>query len=371
MSRSSEKNRILLSILITTSIFSISLRIFSLSFIFSILTIIWYFLSKRVRVKDVSFFISIILFYILYIVIGLNNNIDKNYFLFKSLLFLVTSSFFYLLPFLVTDEKLNNYLKFYALLSIGYVYIIALYSYMNGFRGYNDLYDPFIKMPINSPLISLLAVIAYIVLCETIQKSTGNMIFLFILLTINILCCFIYLGSRASFIIMIIYISFKYLLYFKGLSTNKKIISIIISSSILIFFMNEVNLLKLGGFEKRGLESSRFDILKNGLNMMWDYPFGGLKVVSKYYDGLWFHNMFLDIVRVSGYIVLLYWCFILFITSIIIVLNKKNNKKTFGLLFIILIISFSQDLAFDGHYNTIGLLFMIMGINMKKIRMIK
>ncbi|MGF1708383.1 hypothetical protein [Enterovibrio baiacu] len=124
--------------------------------------------------------------------------------------------------------------------------------------------------------------------------------------------------------------------------------------------------LDFGGFADRGLDSSRFQLFEYGVKNMFDYPFGGMQVVSSEYDGEYFHNMFLDIVRVAGYIIMLIWLMILsYFTHNIFINTFKNNSKTFMLTFLMMIVLFNQDLAFDGSYNMICLMFFIMGLSLK------
>lgn len=49
-------------------------------------------------------------------------------------------------------------------------------------------------------------------------------------------------------------------------------------------------------------------MLEYGLKNFMNYPWGGLIVHGEGYDGIWFHNMLLDIVRYQVTILCLYGC---------------------------------------------------------------
>lgn len=349
-----------MNILITLTIFSISFRIFSLSILLSALCLYLFLQKNKFSRTNISSYILIFSFYIFHYAIGITNETDTVYFTLKILLFFITSSFFYFLA-IIDKDRIEKHLIYFSIFSLIYAFTISIYSYINHYRGYNDLYNPFEMVPTNSPLVATLISISLILLLECINFSKRNIILMIILFIISILISTIYLGSRASLILIFIYISMRILIFILNRISIKTLLSIIILISIFTFTIMNINLLNFGGFYERGLESSRFTIIKNGLYSLLDYPFGGMEVIS----ASWFHNIFLDIARVSGYITTLYWCIILTFVLTIIIANKfiYKTRKTFGTLFFILMFSFSQDLAFDGYYNTMALLFMIMGYN--------
>lgn len=346
--------------LIILTIFSISFRIFSLSILLSSLCLYLFLQKNHFSRSNISSYILIFSFYIFHYAIGITNETDTVYFTLKILLFFITSSFFYFLA-IIDKDKMEKYLIYFSIFSLTYAFTISIYSYINHYRGYNDLYNPFEMVPTNSPLVATLISISLILLLECMNFSKRNIFFVIILFIISMLISTIYLGSRASLILILIYIFMRILTFILNRISIKTLILILIFISIFTFMMMNINLLNFGGFYERGLESSRFSIIKNGLYSLLDHPFGGMKVVS----ASWFHNIFLDIARVSGYIVTLFWCIILTFILTIIIANKfiYKTRKTFGILFLILMLSFSQDLAFDGYYNTMALLFMIMGYN--------
>lgn len=349
-----------MNMLITLTIFSISFRIFSLSILLSTLCLYLFLQKRKFSRSNISSYILIFSFYIFYYAIGITNEIDTVYFSLKTLLFFITSSFFYFLA-IIDKNKIEKHLIYFSIFSLIYAFTISIYSYINHYRGYNDLYNPFEMVPTNSPLVATLISISIIILLECINFSKKNILFIIILFIISVLISTIYLGSRASLILIFIYLSMRIMMFILNRISIKTLVLILTLISIFIFMMININLLNFGGFYERGLESARFTIMKNGLYSLFDYPFGGMKVVS----ASWFHNIFLDIARVSGYITTLFWCIILTFISTIIMANKfiYKRNRTFGILYFILILSFSQDLAFDGYYNTMALLFMIMGYN--------
>ncbi|ARX09379.1 hypothetical protein DMB99_09710 [Proteus mirabilis] len=349
-----------INMLIILTIFSISFRIFSLSILLSSICLYLFLQKNNFNRSNISSYILIFSFYIFHYAIGITNEADTVYFTLKTLLFFITSSFFYFLA-IIDQNKIKKHLIYFSIFSLTYAFTISIYSYINNYRGYNDLYNPFEMVQTNSPLVATLISISLIILLECLNLSKKNITFIIILFIISTLISTIYLGSRASLILIFLYVFMKTLMFILNRVSIKTLTLILIFISIFIFMIMNINLLNFGGFYERGLESSRFTIIKDGLYSLLDHPFGGMKVVS----ASWFHNIFLDIARVSGYIVTLFWCIILTFILTIIIANKfiYKTKKTFGILFFILMLSFSQDLAFDGYYNTMALLFMIMGYN--------
>ena len=100
---------------------------------------------------------------------------------------------------------------------------------------------------------------------------------------------------------------------------------------------------------------------------MFLYPFGGMLTsrLDIYTDTTWYHNVFLDIVRVSGYIVMLFWVALNVFLIYMFVSNKKQCHKIYFPEYIALSLIISQDLAFDGFYNLMVYWFYIFGSNLK------
>ena len=355
----------LFNILILLTLFSIAFRFYSYSVVFSIISVVILLSKNKYSVKFFLAYWACVLFYILYILIGFNHNgiIDtENKFILKQILFLTTSSFFFLLPLYINDS--NNLIRKYAIMSFVYGYIIISYSYFNGYNGYGSLFNPIQMVKTNSPLIALLVVLSFVILSEAQDYWDKRKYFLFSFFGfINLYVCTIYLGSRASFILLVVY--FSCFIFMR--SKNKEKVSITIILFVFIFIIiAKLNLIDFGGFASRGFESSRFGRFKYGIDNLFNYPWGGMPVISVENKGSWFHNIFLDIARVSGFWVMIYWLILFSFFSVIIYINKLAGLKTFGLFFFILTLALSQDLAFDGQYNIMCLMFFVMGYNAKK-----
>ncbi|PQJ66265.1 hypothetical protein [Photobacterium angustum] len=359
-----------LSLIILFAIFSISFRLYALTILLSLLSIVFIFKKFKYNRRFITSIFFVFLFFIFYLFFGINNgvltdSIDK--FILKQMLFISSGFLFFLLPAFRDNEF--KILEKFLILSLIYYYSIVIYSYYNGFVGYNDIYNPFINEEINSPLIALLGTLSAISLVDINQMKGKNKLFNIVLIVSILYLSGIYLGSRASLFLILIYITLRF---------SKLVIysiSIVLPILLIVYLTSNINfgdVLDVGGFASRGLQSSRFGMYTYGFSHMWDFPFGGLKVLSHTYSGSWFHNMFLDIIRVAGFTTMFYWVFILLSTTVIIVYNKLyKGIKTFGLLFIIYILALSQDLAFDGQYNIMCIVFFIIGYNVYNLVTIK
>uniref|UniRef100_UPI0040472809 hypothetical protein n=1 Tax=Shewanella baltica TaxID=62322 RepID=UPI0040472809 len=369
------KKEKIIFLLLSVTVFSIAFRIHILAFITSIFIISILILNYAMSKRFLLFYVLVFVFYGLYIGIGLlgpEAESNPGRFLMRMTLFYLSSSVFFMIPF-YDKKNIINYLKIYTLSSLIYVYVICSYSFLNEYRGYNHLFDPFVGLPVNSPLIAMLATISFLMIFETFQlKSKFSWFLVSLAFFIQIIMSVVYLGSRASFLLMVIYFTFKFFARNKSkvkmvYALSKTLLIILFSAFIILNFSHmDIGLsdidVDIGGFAERGFNSPRFEMFSNGFDNMINYPFGGLLVNSSSYHGKWFHNMILDIVRVSGFLVMLYWVVILLFTTMLIYINF-GSLKTFGSIFITMIIMLNQDLAFDGHYNVMALLFLIIGYN--------
>lgn len=231
--------------------------------------------------------------------------------------------------FLIQNQSKEIQRKVLACYILGYGFkslIIAGYSYIfnDGSYGYGNIYDPFSRKEINSPGISnnlsILAslLIFYIFNNKVFAVKTSSAILLFLTLGMGI-----FLGGRTFFII-ILFATFYSII--RPLTTNKIILILFLTALIYVVanaygdFINTDFILKR--FEK-GLESKRFLHYQHGLSEFFKHPLGGYSVDQSIENVRWFHNIFLDMGRLGGWIPVT-----LFSLSLIYVALKSCKKNS-------------------------------------------
>jgi len=155
------------------------------------------------------------------------------------------------------------------------------------------------------------------------------------------------LQNRTAYVILALcsLAIFIYLLWKQKMTANLKMIGILISlitvTYIVLMVFLDIDLLKRI-FEHRfehGVETPRYELWTNGFYNIFEYPLGGGKLdVTRQGMTKWFHNLWLDIVRVSGVLplILLIIFQMLHLKSIWSIL--KRNDYEFLKLFIISIL---------------------------------
>ncbi|MED8722394.1 hypothetical protein RCL95_00005, partial [Escherichia marmotae] len=280
-------------------------------------------------------------------------------------LILLSSVFFFILGYRESVDGRIKWLNFFSLCSIIYVIVVCIYSMFKGYPGYNLVYDPINMSEENSPLYALQLIlfsIAYVNFNWSKQRRFFNIALMLIATFFSVF----YLGSRAAFFLIMIFLTLKIIT--KKYSLLLFFVSLIVTALIITNFAGDLNItnsFNFGGFSERGLDSPRFSMFVYGISNFLDYPFGGLKVHAEGYTGIWFHNMLLDLVRVSGYYVMFLWLIILIITTYLLM---KGKDKQCIIVFIIINIAFMQDLAFDGFFNLMALEFYLIGASLAKAR---
>ena len=122
------------------------------------------------------------------------------------IIFFVPSVLFFILG--LTDKLKNNIILIYSIFTLLYCYIIAVTSISFGFVGYGDLYNPFSEEIARSPLYAMLIVISSISILENLKDGV---LVKFAVYISAFYFSSIYMASRASAILMLLYLS--YILY--------------------------------------------------------------------------------------------------------------------------------------------------------------
>lgn len=96
----------------------------------------------------------------------------------------------------------NDSYLFFSLFSVVYVYAVCIYSKISGYPGYNGIYDVFNGNDENSPLYAL-QLILFTILYLHLNAGKINKIWVGLLIITSFYFSVIYLGSRASFLLLI------------------------------------------------------------------------------------------------------------------------------------------------------------------------
>lgn len=361
------KNNILynghVKILMYLTFFSLSFRFVDIAVLLSSILIL-IFLFNNINYKRELFSICIIIYYLLFILFGYDNyELGINKLINLCAIFCVTSLLFFYIGCL-EHEKAINLMVAFSFMNFLYASSICVYSLYSGYLGYGNLYDFYSGREVNSPQYAMLILISVVFLFEF---SSINVICKVSLLILGFSLSSLYLSSRASLLIFCLYF-----LMLTIRSGGVKSLILFIGICFLLYFsvdyiLDNENFYIVNRLLNKGLESPRFNLSIYGLNNFMDYPFGGLKAqnAGTTYSGVWFHNVYFDIVRISGYLIMIIWMLFQFFTFINCVLYMYcyNLKYGFSLLLVFIFISivYIQDLSFDGFYNIMVYLFFVFG----------
>lgn len=224
------------------------------------------------------------------------------------------------------------------------VCIIYNMVFLDQFNLYGNVFNPFTGSYENSPkYANLLLIFSIYVVLMYIEASNFFKVFFLILLLI-ITYCGIATGSR-TFLLF----SFIGLLCVLFLSKNK-ILYFFIILLLLIYaskFLDFNEFLVFQRISEKGIESSRWDLYSSGFQMLIEKPLGGGSVDYNLFNTHWYHNVFLDIGRISGIIPVLIF---LFITLYCAYLAIKSFDYFSVVLFFIVILIMQQDVIISGIY---------------------
>lgn len=359
-------NTIIINLFFGGCIVAVSFRVLIVAVIMLAICALWSLLTLKASMKTFVMMGGVLLFLCLYYFLGLPHyERGPEKFTNAFSLILLSSVFFFILGYRESVDGRIKWLNFFSLCSIIYVIVVCIYSMFKGYPGYNLVYDPINMSEENSPLYALQLIlfsIAYVNFNWSKQRRFFNIALMLIATFFSVF----YLGSRAAFFLIMIFLTLKIIT--KKYSLLLFFVSLIVTALIITNFAGDLNItnsFNFGGFSERGLDSPRFSMFVYGISNFLDYPFGGLKVHAEGYTGIWFHNMLLDLVRVSGYYVMFLWLIILIITTYLLM---KGKDKQCIIVFIIINIAFMQDLAFDGFFNLMALEFYLIGASLAKAR---
>lgn len=286
-----------------------------------------------------------------------NNKINILYFTLFSIIFI---GYIYQNCALKERERL---LKIYILGMGAEAIIIVIFScYLNDNYGYGRLFDPFSNKEINSPGISEnLALLSIIFIYEFFQNRSFVVRFISSVTLIFLILLGLYLASRTYFIILllslIIILTNKAI--YKNINFKFKYIGVAVIFVILIIkyrIIDEYFSISLERFSS-GIESKRFDHYSDGVEKLLEHPFGGFSTSIFIENTPWFHNIFLDVARIGGWLPLIPLFAIIFF---VIYQIKKSNFQSMSIAIPIsmaIILIMQQGVIIEGNLRLIFILF--------------
>jgi hypothetical protein len=299
----------------------------------------------------------------------------KSYVVFYGFAFLLFVFSFYLIGWLNIIGESNHIRSAYVLLSIfviillslkskseervllchSFIFGMLLYSLgivisslIKGGYGYGLLYNPWIGTDINSPSVSNnLALIGAFYILFPFQGRNFLRLFLITIIVFS----GIYVGGRTFLVVL----SLCFL--FVALSQRLKYILLILLVTVFTFlflYFTGVFQIAFQRFYLMGFESARFLLFIDAYLNIPYYEFGGFSPQGD--ENVWYHNMFFDTARVSGWYPLFLLVF-LSISSMIIPIIR-NHKRVLVFQFSIFMI-ISQDVILESNLKPFILLIFI------------
>ncbi|WP_439839354.1 O-antigen ligase family protein [Aeromonas caviae] len=217
----------------------------------------------------------------------------------------IISFFSFFVIFLQSSDVRNDViLSSYALGVLCKVMIVVGYSiYLNPITyGYGLLYDPYLDQEVNSPIFAnLLCLIIPIFIYNC--KTQGKYFWYGLLL---IIAAGFFLNSRTFFLCLItsaiLFLFFdnekkiKYFIFLFLFVCIFFVVSIIFDDS---YIYEKISHLFVR-FNEIGFRTSRFDLWESAIDKLINSPLGWYGVDQSVEKTNWYHNLWLDVARVSG-----------------------------------------------------------------------
>lgn len=272
------------------------------AFIFSSLCIAGLvYLNNTVNKRNVYLFFLFNFFVLLVYGFGYSNFIPV--LTWKYVFILVFFSMFGLSISLSAKSPIFNPLDiicYYALGVVCKVLVTIYFSIKVDFLkyGYGLLYDPFTGMEVNSPSYASLLALTIPVFLYKAKNSI-----LFFLLFFLTICSGLYLGSRTFLLCLVLSIC---LFFYNEIKRGKLLFLILPLALFLALFFYFIAYVDYDDFvivkriSSLGLESSRFELWFSAIDELYHSPLGWYGVDQTVEKTYWYHNLWLDVARVSG-----------------------------------------------------------------------
>lgn len=253
------------------------------------------------------------------------------------------------------------------ILGVGVVPLISVsYSFLfnDGSYGRGLIYNPITNNTTNSPLASNNLSLLASVFIYWLFKQEQLVYKLLCILCVGVISFLgAFLGGRTYFII----IGFAFVFLFLLGKERKKLQTSLVLGFVVVFFIFvfweqavflQEKLAILNERFKAGMATGdvRFELIADGFKQLLTHPLGGYEVNSSISSVRWFHNIFIDMGRLAGWIPV-----ILLILSIIYVLLKSIKKVFIGnksykiplMFFLLSFLLLQQDIAIEGDYRVL------------------
>ncbi len=249
------------------------------------------------------------------------------------------------------NKMLIAYLAGIVMLSV-YVFYYSYFHYPY-LTGYGMVYNPFVGDFVNSPTWSNIFCVGVVLALFASSDKSG--ILVRVLENLYIVSLFwggVIMAGRAFFVIT--GFIFVYYLYRRRVVNYLHFAVFFVVIYLLFQFgldvYDEKLLLFFDRFSDNGLESARWYLLAQGVNDLWHYPFGGMlpDYSSTGYGGIWFHNIFLDLGRISGFLPVLMLVFFVSFVFMYVWRFRDDVLRDFAVItFLVSLIIGMQDVVFD------------------------
>lgn len=298
---------------------------------------------------------------------------------------LLVSAFYVIFVGYVINRKkeiLQKYhlISFYILgVGIKSIIIVAYSALENPvLYGYALLYDPILDKEINSPNVNIaLAVFSVFLLIEAMLSKKIIIKAMFLMGLALAIAAAIFTGGRAFFIIL----GISMVLVFAFDEKNKVFKNIIkITLIVALFGLITIVTTETQTFERQidtfndridsGISSGRYELYEFGLQQILLHPFGGFTTLSTS-DTPYFHNLFLDIAKIGGWIPMLCMLFMMGFVFIKIFSCREmfNIKRKLTVMFICVFILMQQGVIVEGDTRILMVAYLVgIAISMRSVR---
>jgi len=248
------------------------------------------------------------------------------------------------------NKMLIAYLTGIVMLSV-YIFYYSLFRYPY-LTGYGSVYNPLSGDIMNSPGLSNIFCVGVILALFASSDKNGILVrVLKSLYIVSLIWGGVILAGRAFFVIT----GFIFVYYFyrrRVLSYLHVAVFFVVMYLLFSFGLDvydEKFLLIFDRFSDNGLESPRWALLAQGVDDLWSYPFGGMSpdVSRTGYGGTWFHNIFLDLGRISGVLPVLMLIFFVSFVFMYVWRFRDDVLREFAVItFLVSLIIGMQDVVF-------------------------
>lgn len=345
--------------------FALGVNLFTLYFPVIVMYWVLYFKNFRIE-KRILFQYGLVFFSILLLFIIGNQRmtLENTWQVFIAFnLTLITS----VLAIHKNKVKLSSFLIVSYILGLGVVPLItAGYSYFfnEGNYGRGLVFNPVTGSTTNSPLVSNNLALLTSMLIYFLFKINNVLLKTLVLACVGSLAFLgVFLGGRTYFII--ISLAFLYqLLFGKHYKKIKTLLTIIFLLMIFVllfweqatFLQEKINY--LGNRFEAGITSGdvRFFLIADGFNQLLIHPLGGYEVDRSISSVRWFHNIFIDMGRLGGWIpVFLLVAFVVYVLlrSSTRFFVMRDTNRFFLMLFFLSFLLLQQDIGIEGDYRVL------------------